>query len=139
MRRAALLLLALALAVTAHALGLHVLAVRSGSMQPAIGPGDLVIARAAPAAGAVRGDVVTFADPGRGGRWVTHRVTGVEPAGNGLMFHTRGDANPAGEAWSVPAGGTVLATVAVVALRGPASAAAALLAAAVVVLLRRER
>ena len=75
--------------------------VLSGSMEPAIGAGDVVVGtRAAPEA--LRpGDVVTFKDPADAGRLITHRVRAVRVRGSRLVFTTRGDANNATERWQV--------------------------------------
>lgn len=64
--------------------------VASGSMQPVIGPGDVVVVRALDDDTAVLGRVVTFEDPERPGELVTHRIVAENPDGT---YVTRGDAN----------------------------------------------
>jgi signal peptidase len=102
----------LAAAVALAALGLlrftgHVVLVdRSESMAPAIHAGDLLITRVVPARTVRPGDVVTFADPTREGRSVTHRVVSVS-GDRELEFVTRGGANGASERWTVEADDTV--------------------------------
>ncbi|MFC7165995.1 signal peptidase I [Halospeciosus flavus] len=66
--------------------------VLSGSMEPAISVGDVVLVSEVtdPAALAV-GDVITFS---RGGDVpITHRITDIVQTENGLVFETKGDAN----------------------------------------------
>ncbi len=76
-------------AVPAAVLGWEPVVVTSGSMAPGIRPGDVVLTGGDPAE--IRaGDVVTFEDPRRAGRLVTHRVESVLADGR---FVTRGDAN----------------------------------------------
>ncbi len=70
--------------------GLQTRVVSSGSMQPALGPGDLVVI-APPASTPVVGDVLQVSDPSLPSGYYLHRVVGVE-AGGTLV--TRGDANP---------------------------------------------
>jgi signal peptidase len=79
----------------------------SGSMEPAISPGDVVIdEQIAPTAAQV-GDVVTFRDPEDQDKMLTHRVVGVRRAGSHLWFTTQGDANNTREHWRVPADGQI--------------------------------
>jgi len=89
------------------ALGWRPLAVLSGSMAPALQTGDeVVVEPVAPTALRV-GDVVTFEDPSRGRRLVTHRVQRLRATGATVHVVTRGDANDTSERWSVAAGGRV--------------------------------
>jgi signal peptidase len=95
---ALILLAALALAT---AVGYRPLIEHSGSMLPAIAPGDLLITHAEPAASIRVGEIVSFDDPGLNGKLVTHRVAAIHPSGGRIGFLTRGDANPTPESWSV--------------------------------------
>jgi signal peptidase len=71
------------------ALGWRSDVVLSGSMRPALEPGDVVLS--APVAGTVQvGDVVVVRDPARTGHTLVHRVDSVRPDGS---LVTRGDAN----------------------------------------------
>ena len=79
----------------------------SGSMEPAISPGDVVIDEQIAPTEARLGDVVTFRDPEDQGKLLTHRVVGVRRAGSHLWFVTRGDANNTRERWRVPADGEI--------------------------------
>ncbi|HEX5714205.1 MAG TPA: signal peptidase I [Solirubrobacterales bacterium] len=99
---AALLVAAIALPL---AFGARPHTVLTGSMEPAISPGDVVIEeRIAPSEARV-GDVVTFRDPEDQSRLITHRVERVRRAGAHLWFVTRGDANNSAERWRIAADG----------------------------------
>ncbi len=111
MRRATLALLvlltaALAAVAALPAFGGRLLVVGSGSMRPAIEPGDaLVVAARAPEDVAV-GDVITY-QPYGGGPLVTHRVVGLHPVDGTLHFLTQGDANEHPDRDAAPSGGLV--------------------------------
>ena len=77
------------------------LTVMSGSMEPTIRTGDVVVAREIAPLDARRGDVVTFRDPERGGLLVTHRVRSISREGDKVTFVTKGDANNSSERWRV--------------------------------------
>ena len=101
---AAATLLAAAIAVPL-AFGYRPHTVLTGSMEPAIAPGDVVMnQQVSPAAVAV-GDVVTFRDPEDQGRQITHRVRAIRPAGSHIWFVTQGDANNTTERWRIAADG----------------------------------
>jgi signal peptidase I len=90
------------------AAGLKPLVVLTGSMRPAIQPGDLLVVRQMPAGRIERGQIVTFARPGRPGETLTHRVVSVaDNGGNRRSVVTRGDANDRGERWTIAGDGTV--------------------------------
>jgi len=75
--------------------GWKALSVQTGSMKPAIKPGDLVLAHRVPPADIKVGDVITYASPQKKGQTITHRVVEVLKSPNGLnRFVTKGDANP---------------------------------------------
>jgi len=94
--------------------GLKPFVVRSASMAPAIGAGDVIVTRPVHPAEVGRGDIVTFRDPSRSDALVTHRVVKVSPEGDQYSFVTKGDANTGTEQWSVAAEGTVGARALVV-------------------------
>jgi signal peptidase len=79
--------------------------VLTGSMEPAIAAGDVVIDERVDPASAQVGDVVTFRDPEDQSRLITHRVRGIRRAGSHFWFVTQGDANNTTERWRVAAGG----------------------------------
>lgn len=81
--------------------------VLSGSMEPAIGTGDIVVVKRIPPSEARVGDVVTFSDPASSGRLITHRVRSSRRRDNQIDFVTKGDANNTVERWRVPAGGVI--------------------------------
>ena len=79
--------------------------VLTGSMEPEISPGDVVIVGGADPATIAEGDVITFTRPGSETP-VTHRVVGVD-SGESIAFETRGDANDAADAAAVPAANVI--------------------------------
>jgi signal peptidase len=94
-------------AITLPALaGYQVLTVLSGSMEPALRTGDVIVeSKVSP--GELRiGDVVTFREPDSS-RLITHRVRAVSIWGGSAHVTTRGDANTGVERWSIPVDGTV--------------------------------
>ena len=78
------------------------LTVLSGSMEPALMTGDVVVVRREGALDVAPGDIVTFRDPG-GGRLITHRVHHMRLREGAMHFVTRGDANQPVERWQIPA------------------------------------
>ena len=89
------------------ALGERPYTVLSGSMEPSIGTGDVVIVKRISPLEARAGDVVTFADPEGTGRLITHRVRSSQVRAGDVSFVTKGDANNAVERWRVPAEGVI--------------------------------
>lgn len=88
-------------------LGGRALTVMSGSMEPAVGVGDVVIdSRVAPVDVRV-GDIVTFPDPEESSRLITHRVRQVRLADGVAHFVTKGDNTNATERWELPASGSI--------------------------------
>ena len=79
-------------------LGFSAAVVVTGSMSPAIEPGDLVVCRRS--ADYAVGDVITFRS---GASLVTHRIVGDTPSG----FTTKGDANNVADADPVPRGAVI--------------------------------
>ena len=76
-------------AVVPLALGNHTTVVMSGSMEPSIGTGDLVVVAPINGAAVRAGQVAQFDDPDHPGRLRLHRVKYVEDG----VFTTQGDAN----------------------------------------------
>ena len=70
----------------------------SGSMEPRIHAGDVVLVASANGTEVAAGAVVTFDDPAHEGRLLTHRVVGVNPDGT---LRTRGDANAQADSTAV--------------------------------------
>jgi len=84
------LALLLLVSVAPVALGWQTTVVMSGSMSPAVAPGDVTLVRPVPTADLHVGDVVLVDDPDSPGRLRLHRVAAVTAAG----LQLKGDANP---------------------------------------------
>lgn len=84
----------------------HSYVVLSGSMEPAISPGDAVIVGSVNPDSVAVGDVITFHRT-QNGIPTTHRVVEVLQGDNGLAFRTMGDANEDPDGAPVPAGNLV--------------------------------
>ena len=89
------------------AIGHRPYTVLTGSMEPAIGAGDIVVVERIAPPQARAGDVVTFIDPRTFGRLITHRVRSSRRRGRQVDFVTKGDANNAVERWRIPADGVI--------------------------------
>jgi signal peptidase I len=88
-------------------LGMRSLSVMSGSMEPAIGTGDVIVDEwIRPGDARVR-DTVSFNDPTRGNIVLTHRIVSMRVRADRVDFVTRGDANTAVERWSAPSDGRI--------------------------------
>ena len=72
--------------------------ITSGSMEPKLRPGDVVVAVSQGDAPIAEGTIVVFEDPTRGDL-VTHRIVGVDANGN---YVTKGDANGINDVTPVP-------------------------------------
>lgn len=83
------------------------MAVPSGSMQPALNYGDLIIVRREAAEGIVVGDVIVFNVPSPYDRLASsptiHRVVEELVVDGETLFKTKGDSNPSEDPWSVSA------------------------------------
>lgn len=89
-----MLTLATLVIVVPRVTGAVPLTVLSGSMEPHLSPGDLVVVRPVAAERIHSGDVVTFQPRPDDPTLVTHRVLGVTTDAEGRRtFSTRGDAN----------------------------------------------
>src|SRR5919202_3542013 len=97
----AVLLGSVGIAVIQRSGAAQLLTVVSGSMQPALPLGSLVVVVPRDADAVRIGDVITFSPPGDDTRTVTHRVVDVEDIGDGVRVHTRGDANPVADPWTL--------------------------------------
>jgi signal peptidase len=102
------LLLGLCLAVSLpYLFGNRSLTVMSGSMEPTLGVGDVLIVEKISPVETRIGDVVTFRDPADPTRLITHRVRDLEIANGLVKFETKGDANTSVERWRIPSNGTI--------------------------------
>jgi signal peptidase I len=81
--------------------------VLSGSMEPTISTGDVILVRKISPLEARIGDVVTFRSPEQPTKIVSHRVRSMQVADGLVRFVTRGDANTGAERWQVPANGQI--------------------------------
>ena len=99
---AALLAAAIALPL---AFGYRPHTVLTGSMEPVIAAGDVVMNRQVSPTSVEVGDVVTFRDPEDQSRQITHRVRDIRRAGSHIWFVTQGDANNTTERWRIGADG----------------------------------
>jgi signal peptidase I len=82
--------------------GGQALTVMSGSMEPAIHTGDVVLTERIAPLDAKVGDVITFRSPERENHLLTHRVRKITVKGARVHFVTKGDAVNGLEQWNVP-------------------------------------
>jgi signal peptidase len=94
-------------AVGPYAIGARSFTVLSGSMEPTIHTGDVVVVRSIAPLEARIGDVVTFRDPQNNRKLVTHRLRRVDVVDGTAAMVTKGDANNTTEKWSVSASGRI--------------------------------
>ncbi|WP_052436659.1 signal peptidase I [Georgenia sp. SUBG003] len=90
--------LAVALALVPRLLGGGALTVLTGSMEPTLSPGDMVVVRPVEVGDVGIGDVVTFQPVSDDPTLITHRVVAKQVGSSGTTFVTRGDANGADDA-----------------------------------------
>jgi signal peptidase len=86
--------------------GYRALTVVSGSMEPTLQTGSVVLDDVIAPTEARPGDILTFNDPHRR-RLLTHRLRRMRVADGMAHMVTQGDANDAPERWSVPVDGEV--------------------------------
>ena len=98
---AILLMTAAALIFLVPRFGWRVDAVFSGSMEPQLKVGGMVVTRPVAAEEIKAGDIITFYSP-QGGQLTSHRVMAVED-GSSFYFRTKGDANEDADPFIVPA------------------------------------
>lgn len=97
---AAVLLFA-GLAVGPHLLGYRTETMLSGSMSPAITPGDEAVDTPQPLAGLRVGQIITYHIPVSDHRVVSHRIIAVTRTGDGTVaVRTKGDANTTADQWT---------------------------------------
>jgi signal peptidase len=87
--------------------GYHAYVVRSGSMEPQIHTGDVVVDRTIPPLDARVGDTVTFRDPNNPHRLITHRIRAITVRSAHARFTTIGLANTTPEHWNVSTSGHI--------------------------------
>lgn len=83
--------------------GYSVFRVVTGSMEPTIEPGALLISQEVPIEQIQVGDIICFRsrEANMLGKSITHRVIGIYENGTQLCLETRGDANPVADALPV--------------------------------------
>jgi signal peptidase I len=74
-----------------HIGGWKALSVQTGSMRPAINPGDLVLVKRVPITSLKAGDVITYINPRNLRQTITHRIVAI----HGPQLTVKGDANKA--------------------------------------------
>jgi len=97
-----LLALALALVAVPRLLGGMSLTVLTGSMEPGIRPGDVVVTRGIDLAQAQKlrcGDIITFLPYPQDPTLVTHRIVAITSDADGVAFITQGDNNDTVDSW----------------------------------------
>jgi signal peptidase I len=82
-------------------LGYRFFVVMSGSMEPVLPVGGLVMSKPQPASAIRVGDIVTFLAPDGTGRTITHRLHAVVHHRGKTGYRTKGDANPSVDPWTV--------------------------------------
>jgi signal peptidase I len=80
-------------------LGWHSYVIVTGSMEPAVNAGDVVLASPDPVIEDSIGRVISFEDPARPGHVLTHRLISINDDGT---LVTKGDANPTPDTVAVP-------------------------------------
>ncbi len=99
---AILLMVAATLTYFAPHLGWRVDVLCSGSMEPQLSAGDLVVTRPVAPEAVLVGDIITFYPTAAHENLVTHRVIGIQEH-SPLFFQTKGDANALPDPFDVPA------------------------------------
>ncbi|NEK60760.1 signal peptidase I, partial [Geodermatophilus sabuli] len=91
----------LGLAVGPHVFGYRTMTMLTGSMAPAIDPGDVVITTPLAVSDITEGMIITYHIPIDDHRVVTHRVISVEHTGEDTVtVQTKGDANNHIDPWT---------------------------------------
>jgi signal peptidase I len=80
--------------------------VLSGSMEPLLPVGGVVVTERVPIASLRVGDVVVFHRPDRPAELVVHRIVALTPGVAGPIARTKGDANGMPDPWQVTLRGT---------------------------------
>jgi signal peptidase I len=89
------------LALGPHAFGYRTMTMLTGSMAPAIDPGDIVITTPLDVTDVTKGMIISYHIPIDDHRVVTHRVIDVDTAADGTVtVQTQGDANDHPDPWT---------------------------------------
>jgi signal peptidase I len=73
----------------------------SGSMEPTIDTGSVVLTQRVPVDDLAVGDIVMFQRPDGVDEQVVHRIAELEPSEDGPIIRTKGDANASVDPWQV--------------------------------------
>ena len=87
--------------------GMRDLTVLSGSMEPTIHTGDVVVEREVSPLDVKLGDIISFKDAEDPSILITHRVQDIQVHDGVVSFVTKGDANTGVERWKISADGTI--------------------------------
>lgn len=87
---------------TPEILGRKLMIVLSGSMEPAIKTGDVIVVGPVRPGEVKVGDIVTYRKPEDPKAFITHRVVSIQPQAVQPLFVLRGDANQAEDVHPVP-------------------------------------
>lgn len=87
--------------------GHRTMVVLSGSMEPTLQIGDVVVDQKVNVLDVKVDDIITFRDPIKKKRTVTHRVRAMKVENGSVEFTTRGDSNTTDENWKIVASGKV--------------------------------
>lgn len=108
-----------ALILAPRVLPVQTLVVVSGSMEPAIPIGSLILMERVESASLGVGEIITFQRPDRVGELITHRIVAEQVAPDGTRaFATKGDASGVPDPWVVPAVGIGWRALSVVPVAG---------------------
>jgi signal peptidase I len=87
--------------------GWRLFIVKSGSMEPTITTGSLVINKYIHPTNLKTQDIVTFISPTQEREFITHRITAIKTEEEYSRISTKGDNNTIHDPWSVPGGSVV--------------------------------
>jgi signal peptidase len=93
--------------VLPSASGHRSLTVLTGSMEPTLETGSVVVDEMIAPTEARIGDIVTFTDPAHPDRLITHRLRSASVEGDTVHMVTKGDANDAPERWDIDTSGQI--------------------------------
>jgi len=97
-----------------HIGGWRVFIVKSGSMEPTIHTGSMVISRYTHPSLLKTHDIITFVGPTKEREFITHRITKITDTNEYISIKTKGDKNNAEDVWDVPGGSVVGKVLAVI-------------------------
>jgi len=93
--------------LSTHFGGWRAFIVMSGSMEPIIKTGSLVITQQIRPTILKTDDIITFISPTKKRKFITHRIAAVKHNGSVTIFKTKGDKNKSQDNWQLAGGGVV--------------------------------